>query len=87
MSARVLVLKTKEGLAGFIINDIFAILPDINAAHRSVVYTILFPTGVAVEGPSEEVVSMWLVALEEYDAFMSPEIPEDEDDEEYEDDE
>ena len=60
----ILPITLKEGRGGIAIEDISAILPDIeNPTENCLVYTGLFPCGVSVLGNAEELCAMWYAAL------------------------
>lgn len=59
-------IKMKEGEGAVALQDIGAILPDVNSPDRcSVIYTSLFPTGLGVDGNAEDLCVRWYVALNE----------------------
>ena len=76
-------IKMKEGEGAVALQDIGAILPDVNSpAKCSVIYTSLFPTGLGVDGNAEDLCVRWYVALNELLASQYEDEVE-EDDEEY----
>ena len=79
MSESVLLLDMDEGLVGFHIYDIYAILPDLKSPKtHSVVYSGLFPGGVTVKGKSEDNIGLWMVTLESDEEEPAEEEPENE---------
>lgn len=61
----VFVFQTPEGLAAVHVGDIGGIFPDLNNSERSIIYTTMFPQGLTVEKPSEQLVGQWLVMYDE----------------------
>ena len=68
MSDLVLVVELpgiQGGLGGIMLDSIYAILPDTSASTtRSVIYTSIFPEGLAVMGEPAGMVGLWMEGLD-----------------------
>ena len=73
-------IELKEGVGGICALEIVMILPDTSAPkERSVIYTNMLPTGISVEGTSEQLCALWWSYLSEDDEVEDEEDWEQED--------